>query len=109
MVAGADLALTVTGFLVAIAVHTVIAVVGVRFLRVRLGTSWAPYIYAAIFIPLLYVPTTILLGGVMGAGGATIEPGTLFVVAFFLPLALGVSIDLFLLPDPAAIDVPENA
>lgn len=109
MVAGVDLALTVAGFLLVIAVHTVIAVIGIRFLRVRLGTTWAPFVYAVIFIPVVYVPTTVLLGGLLGAGGATIEPGTLFVIAFLLPLALGIAIDVFWLPAPDAIDVPEQA
>lgn len=109
MVAGVDLALTVAGFLVVITVHTVIAVLAIRFLRVRLGSSWAPFIYAIVFIPVVYVPTTVVLGGLLGAGGATVDPGTLFVIAFLLPLAVGVAIDLFWLPAPEAVEVPENS
>ncbi|MFB6103533.1 MAG: hypothetical protein ABEJ57_00415 [Halobacteriaceae archaeon] len=106
MAGGAATVVTVGGFLLAVAVHTAIAVVGVRFLRVRLGTAWAPFVYAVVFIPIVYVPTTILFGGVLGAGGATVDPGTLFAVLFVLPLALGLSIDLFWLPAPEAVEVP---
>jgi len=103
---GANAVLTAGGFLLVVAVHIVIAVVAVRFLRVRLGTTWAPFVYAVVFIPLVYVPTTILLGGVLGAGGATVDPGTLFALVFLLPLAVGLSIDLFWLPAPAEVEVP---
>lgn len=101
-------AYTVVGFLVVVAVHTAIAVIGVRFLRVRLGTTWAPFVYAVVFLPVIYVPTTVVFSGVLAAGGATVEPGTLFAVVFLLPLALGISIDLFWLPAPSEVEAPAH-
>lgn len=106
MAAGPDVVYTVAGFAVVIAIHTVIAVVGVRFLRVRLGTTWAPFVYAVVFLPVVYVPTTVLFSGFLAAGGARISSGTLFTVVFFLPLAMGIAIDIFWLPHPAEVDVP---
>lgn len=109
MVAAVSAVVTAVAFLGVIAVHTGIAVVGLRFFRVRLGTTWAPFLYAVILIPIIYVPTTILFSGVLSAGGATVDAGTLFGVLFLLPLAVGVSIDVFWLPAPDDVEVPAES
>lgn len=97
---------TAVGLLVGAALNTVIAVIAIRFLRVRLATRWAPVIYALFLLPLVFVPTTIGIAGVVGASGVTVEAGTLVGVLFVVPIGLGFALDFFWLPPPEAVEVP---
>lgn len=109
MAFGPGVALTIVGLALAIGIHTAVAVVGIRFLRVRLATRWGPIVYALFLVPLIFVPTTVIIAGVIGTGGVTLDPGTLVAVLFVLPLGLGFAIDYFWLPSPAAIEPPAES
>lgn len=105
-VSAGDLA-TVAGLGVIAVLHVAVAVVAVRFLRVRLATRWAPYLYAVFIVPVLYVPTTVVLGSLLGAvAGSTVDRGLLVVLLWVLPLSLGVAVDEFWLPRPEEVDLP---
>lgn len=106
MAIGAGAVFTAVGLLIAVVVHTVIAVVGIRFLRVRLGTRWGPIVYALFLLPLVFVPTTVVFGAVLGTGDVTVDPQTLISLLFVVPLGLGFAIDFFWLPAPEAVEVP---
>ncbi len=89
------------------AAHVLVAALVVRLLRVQLSSSWAPYVYAVILIPLLYTATTLVVLGALGVGdGIDLGRGTLFVSLFGLPLALGVALDVFWMPAPEDVELP---
>lgn len=103
-----DAAVVAIGLLLGLAGNTLIAVVGVRFLRVRLATRWAPIIYALVFLPVVFVPTTIIISGVIGTADVVVTPATLIGLLFLFPIGLGFAVDYFWLPPPEAIDVPDD-
>jgi len=87
--------------------HVLIAALVVRLLRVQLSTSWAPYVYAVILVPLVYTATTLLVLGALGVGdGVNLGRGTLLVSLFGLPLALGIAFDVFWMPAPEDVELP---
>lgn len=94
---------------VIVAVHTVIAAVAARFFRLQLKTRWGATVYTAVLVPLLYVPTTIVLGGVLGLGGGLFQDRSALVYVWALPFFLGLSIDLFWMPPPEEADLPSDA
>ena len=99
---------TVIGFLVIVVIHTVIAAVATRFFRLRLSTRWGFTIYTILFVPVIYLVTTLILSGFVGFGGEGVaDTGTALVIAWVLPFCLGYSIDLFWMPPPEAL--PERA
>lgn len=99
---------TAVGFLVIIVIHTVIAAVATRYFRLRLSTRWGFTIYTVLFVPVIYLVTTLILSGFVGFGGEGVaDTGTALVIAWALPFWLGYSIDLFWMPPPEAL--PERA
>jgi hypothetical protein len=89
------------------AVHVLVAALVVRLLRVQLASAWAPYVYAVVLVPLVYTATTLFVLGALGVGdGLTVGRGTLLVALFGLPLALGVALDVFWMPDPEDVELP---
>lgn len=103
MALGLGALFTAVGLLIATVVHVIIAVVGIRFLRVRLATRWGPFVYALFLLPLVYVPTTLIFGAILGAGGVTLDTQTLISLLFVLPIGLGFALDFFWLPAPERI------
>ncbi|WP_128476556.1 hypothetical protein [Halorussus pelagicus] len=102
-------AATVIGFLLIMVVNTVIAAVSIRFFRLRLTTQWGAVVYTAVFIPLVYVVTTIVLSGVVGFGGSGVQDrGTALVLVWVIPLTLAVSLELFWMPAPDEVEMPER-
>ncbi len=102
-------AATALGFLVIVLINTVITAVVVRFFRLRLSTKWGAIVYTLLLVPLVYIATTILLSGAIGLGGSGIrDRGTALILAWVLPFTLGISIDLFWMPPPEEIDLPEE-
>jgi hypothetical protein len=100
---------TIFGFLLIIVVNTVIAAVAIRFFRLRLSTLWGAIVYTAVFIPLIYVATTILLSGFVGFGGNGVrDRGTALILVWVVPFSLAVSLDIFWLPSPDEIDLPDQ-
>jgi hypothetical protein len=101
-------AATVFGFLFIIAVNTVVAAVVIRFFRLRLSTRLGALLYTAIFVPLIYLVTTILLSGIVGFGGSGVaDRGTALILVWVIPFTLAVSLDIFWLPAPEEIELPE--
>ncbi|WP_134671409.1 hypothetical protein [Halorussus marinus] len=103
-------AATAIGFLLIIGVNTVVAAVAIRFFRLRLATTWGAALYTALFVPLIYFVTTILLSGFVGFGGGGVgDRATALILVWVLPFTLAVSLDVFWLPSPDEIEMPEKA
>ena len=101
---------TLVGFLLIIAVNTVVAAVAIRFFRLRLETQWGAVVYTVVLVPFLFVATTILLSGFVGFGGEGVEDtGTALVLVWVVPFTLAVTLDLFWLPAPDEVETPERA
>lgn len=100
--------LEAVGILFIVVVHTFLAATGTRFFRIRMNTRWGRALYAAIFVPLLLVASTILLTGALGIG-SDIGRSAAVMLVLVVPLILGYSIDLFWIPSPDEIDLPDTA
>lgn len=95
----------VVGVAGVVLVHTLLAAVVVRFFRLRLATQLGWVLYSLFVIPLIYVPSALVFLGVLGIGQSlTVDRGTLLALVWGLPLALGVSLDLFWVPQPEEIE-----
>ena len=100
---------TVFGFLFIIAVNTVVAAVAIRFFRLRLSTRWGAAIYTVVFVPVIYLVTTILLSGFVGFGGSGVrDTGTALILVWVIPFTLAVSLDVFWMPAPEEVELPEQ-
>jgi hypothetical protein len=95
------------GLLVVVLVHTALTAVATRYIRLRLRTSWGRALYAGLLVPVLLVVTTIVLTGGLGLGG-TLDRQTALLVVLVLPLTLGYAIDLFWMPAPDEIELPDT-
>jgi hypothetical protein len=103
-------AATAIGFLLIMVVNTVLAAVSIRFFRLRLSTQWGAVLYTLVFVPLLYVATTILLSGFVGFGGSGApNRTTALVLVWVIPFSLAVSLELFWMPPPDEVELPEQA
>jgi hypothetical protein len=96
------------GVLFIVALNTAIAALVTRFLRVRLETQWGAAIYVALFAPALEVLVLLVSSGVLGLGSNLGGPVAVLSVAVFLPLALGAAFDLFWMPAPEEVDMPDT-
>lgn len=96
------------GVLFIVAINTAVAALTTRFLRVRLATGWGTAVYIALLVPVLEVLVLLVLSGVLGLGSNLGGPVAVLAVAVLLPLALGVTFDLFWMPAPEDIDVPDT-
>ncbi|WP_224337329.1 hypothetical protein [Haloprofundus halobius] len=84
-------------------VHTVVAAVMTRYLRLRLNTQWGMVLYAVVLIPLVLLALTLVTGqliplklGQMGVLGLLVG----------MPLALGFTIDVLYMPSPDDSSLP---
>jgi hypothetical protein len=89
-----------------LAVHTLLAAVATRYLRIRLNTRWGRALYVALFVPLLLVTSTLVLGQLplVSLG----DPATTVAVMIGAPFALGATIDLLYVPAPEETDLPDT-
>lgn len=102
-------AATVFGFLLIITVNTVVAAVAIRFFRLRLSTRWGAAVYTAVFVPLVYLVTTIVLSGFVGFGGSGVEDkGTALILVWVVPFTLALSLDIFWMPALDEVELPEQ-
>lgn len=100
---------TLIGFLLIIVVNTVVASVAIRFFRLQLSTNWGAVVYTAIVVPFLFFVTTILLSGFIGFGGEGVQDrGTALVLVWVVPFTLAVTLDLFWLPAPDEVELPDE-
>lgn len=95
------------GLLIVVAVHTFLTAVATRYIRLRLNTRWGRALYAGLLVPILLVGTTIVLTGALGLG-ASLDRQTALLVVLVLPLTLGYAIDLFWMPAPEDIELPDT-
>jgi len=100
-------AVGVVGVVGVVAVHTLVAAVVTRFFRLRLATTVGWVVYTLLAVPVVYVASALVFLGVLGVGQSlTLGRGTLLALVWGLPLALGVSLDLFWVPQPEEVDAP---
>lgn len=100
-------ALALLGLAVMFAVHTAIAAVGTRLLRVRLSSRWGPIVYAVVVLPVVLVASTMVLSGVVGLGANLGDARTALFLLVVVPLALGMTIDYVWMPAPDEVQLPE--
>jgi hypothetical protein len=96
------------GLLIVVAVHTFLTAVATRFFRVRLRTGWGSAVYAAVFVPLVLVASTIVLTGGLGLGSGLGDRTVAVLIVLVLPLVLGFTIDLFWMPSPDEVELPDT-
>ena len=96
------------GLLVIVAVNTAIAAVMTRFFRLRLDTGWGAAVFTALLVPLALLVTLLVLSGPLMLGANVGSPTSAVVVAIILPTLLGVSIDVFWMPAPDEVELPER-
>jgi len=92
---------------VIILLHTAVAALLTRFLRVRLNTRWGSSVYVALFVPVVLLASTLLFGSLFGPdlGSPTAVVGATVI----LPMTLGVSFDYFWMPAPEEVDLPDRS
>ena len=95
------------GILVVVAVHSFLAATATRFFRIRMDTRWGRALYAVVFVPILLVVSTFVLTGALGIG-ADVGFSAAVMLVFVVPLVLGFSIDLFWIPAPDELDLPDT-
>ncbi|MCU4740729.1 hypothetical protein OB955_07720 [Halobacteria archaeon AArc-m2/3/4] len=96
------------GLLLIVGVHTFFAAVATRFFRLRLETQWGAAIYSLFLIPVALVASTLILSGALGLGGDLGSREMVLTVVIVLPLALGYTIDVFWMPHPDEVELPET-
>lgn len=102
--------LALLGLAIVVAVNTAVTVVLVRFFRLQLDTDWATVIYTVLFVPMALAAATLVLSGVLGLGGGVVTSRDLtLVLTVLLPMATGVAVDLFWMPAPEEVELPETA
>lgn len=88
------------GVAVIVLVNTAVAAVFARYFRLALATRVGALLFTAAGVPVLYVVTTIVLGGALGLGNQVFagDDGLFFTLCWGFPFFLGLSIHLFWLP-----------
>lgn len=87
-----------------LAVNTVLAAVVTRLARVRMHTTWGAAVVVGFFAPVALLAVTIVVGAV--AGPSLGSRGAVVGLLMVLPMALGVTIDVFWMPPPDEVDLP---
>ena len=94
----------VVGTLTIVGLHTIVAGIMMRFLRLRLATTWGQLLFAVVFIPLVLLVGTLVLSGGLGLGADLGSPVLAVGVTVLLPLLLGVTVEyLYMEPPPAPL------
>lgn len=97
----------VVGILVA--VHTAIAAIATRLLRVRLTSAWGPVVFSLLLVPVLLVASTLVVSGGLGLGADLGGPSVALFVLVAVPMGLGLAIDYLWMPAPEEVELPEAA
>jgi len=98
--------LTGFGVAVVIAVNTAIAVICTRLFRITLDTDWGAAIYTLVLIPIAMLVGATVLSGLLNLGGDVGGRDVALLLTVALPLALGVTVDVFWMPAPDAVELP---
>lgn len=94
------------GLLVLVGLHTLIAAVGTRLLRVRLTSRWAPVVFALLLIPIILVASTLVVTGSLGLGHDLGSRAMALFVLVAVPLGLGLAVDYLWMPAPEDVELP---
>lgn len=97
-------ALSLIPALFILAVNTLLAALLTRLFRVRLETAWGAAVFVALFVPAVTTVVTILIGSV--AGPAIRSRALVFGLFVLVPMAIGVTIDVFWMPAPDEVELP---
>lgn len=89
-----------------VAVHTLVAAVGTRLLRVRLSTDWAPVVVALVVLPLVLVASTLVVAGGLGLGPELGGPSVAMFVLVVVPMGIGLAVDYLWMPAPEDVELP---
>lgn len=92
-----------------VGVHTVVAAVATRLLRVRLSSRWGPVVFAAAIVPVVLVLSTMVVSGVLGLGPNLGDARTVVFALVVLPTVLGVAFDYVWMPPPEIAELRGNA
>ncbi|MFB6138275.1 MAG: hypothetical protein ABEJ42_08080 [Halobacteriaceae archaeon] len=96
-----DGAVAAGGVLALIAANAAVAAVATRFYRMRFATRWALVAYTAVTLPIVYVVTTIVVLGAVGAGtDVTLPRDLILTYGWALPAVLGVAFEVFWMAPP---------
>lgn len=90
--------------LLVLGVNTAIAALLTRVFRVRLDTTWGAAVFVAFFVPVLQLIPVIVVGSL--AGPNLQSPALVLGLLVALPLAIGVTIDVFWMPAPEDVELP---
>jgi hypothetical protein len=101
--------LGVLAFVVVLGIHTLIAAVMTRYLRLRLATTWGTAVYVAFLVPVVLFVSTLVFSGPLGIGVNLGTPTAVLAVMILLPGTLGVAIDLLYVEHPDEYELPEPA
>lgn len=96
--------LSLVPLLVIMGVNTLTSALLTRLFRVRLDTAWGAAAFVALFVPAVTTIVTIIVGAVAGPslGSRAAVVGLLILV----PMAVGITIDVFWMPAPEKVDLP---
>jgi hypothetical protein len=94
------------GLVVLVGLHTLVAAVATRLLRVRLASRWAPVVFALALVPLLLVASMLVVTGSLGLGPDLGSPGMALFVLVAVPLGLGLAVDYLWMPAPEDVELP---
>ena len=100
---------TLLGLGLIVVLHTAIAAVATRFFRVQLKTDWGTVTYALLVIPVVLLLSTLLLSGGLGIGGDVGNRGAAVFLTVLVPMTLGFAFDLFWMPHPDEVELPETS
>lgn len=99
--------LTALGVAIIVAIHTAIAVVLTRFFRLQLETNWGAAIYTLLLVPIALIVSATVLSGALGLGGSVGGRDVVLLLVIVLPLSVGIAIDVFWIPAPEEIELPD--
>lgn len=93
---------------VLVGVHTLIAAVTTRLLRVRLTTAWGPVVFSLLIVPVLLVTSTFVITGGLGLGTDLGGPSVGLFVLVVVPMGVGLAVDYLWMPAPEEVELPES-
>jgi len=100
---------TLVGLGLIVVLHTLFAAVATRFFRVQLKTDWGTIVYSLLVTPVVLLLSTLVLSGGLGIGGDVGTRGAAIFVTVLVPMTLGFAFDLFWMPDPDEVELPDTS
>ncbi len=94
--------------LIILGLHTAFAAVATRFFRIRLDTWWGTIVYVVFLIPVALFFSMLFFSGALGLGPNLGSQEIVFVVVIAMPVVLGYTIDVFWMPHPDDVELPDT-